>query len=913
MDQITQLSLFHKNTDATSTERGYEFQKLKTIETWLQNKLSNSEEVIYYDYEDDIFQRNLDELKSTFRQLKLYSSNFSFSSVEIKKAITHFFTLYCHEEYALDQVKFVFEANSNISKPYDGNDARLLKEWFENQESLEGEVLDNCIQKVKQIISDFINAVKKEDSEILKAKKVFETLKKDDEFWKKFTKTIRWQFEGVEPEEAITNSLRDIGVLIFKLPYPLEEYHVQSLLNSFHFHVSQAATKENPQDRLLSNDLLEKLVFSVLGGDAEEYGNAIEQYRENQEVTNFFLGKVYETISWSRYYRQHENLDGHKVIWNNVLANYLNHENTPDFCKKDILYELLFLKLQPTLNFEFKDPDSKDVAQYGQRYFELVPNEFNDTNSIEDAVNLFSILRTANLFNIIDLNKEFFEECLARLEACLLDKTKTENINHRCGYLESYSFLLLTLKYPNTKNKEEVFKESIAIVEQIIELNNDAPLYNYSNLYERINGMIRGLILKGYTKEYDVLIDELERLSDRLSPIIEKREGSFALAKKYRNRGIDYLKSSTRRKDLLKSLDYFQKAKLLLFQEETKEGFILALLNISQVYSAIGFNIAAKFYALAGFYMAIGEERYLNKVPKSAALIHHYDFIQGAWINCMMDIEPFLKSHREFIGNWDMEQNVSMREAFINHSLVLFATPILSPQTSVLVNQHLIGLGELKDVHFDGLIEQWTLQLDSDENVAKLIRGKIIDNPLNDLGPRRIIRFNAFGILWAIEFGNEYELNILGEEFCAIFQVFLSEMCINFKDLKFCEKTKEVHIVLEKGDKLIPPKEVDNSNGKISWKVSLPEKKKPKPYYPLVLSTLNNIMRSVSDKSLNMSDIFLKLTKDYDLGSKATIVQPYEKLYQDFFSKDSYNVLMRTGFENVESDENYVKENDVIA
>lgn len=40
MSSITQLSLFQKNTDATATERGYEFQKLKTIETWLTNRIS---------------------------------------------------------------------------------------------------------------------------------------------------------------------------------------------------------------------------------------------------------------------------------------------------------------------------------------------------------------------------------------------------------------------------------------------------------------------------------------------------------------------------------------------------------------------------------------------------------------------------------------------------------------------------------------------------------------------------------------------------------------------------------------------------------------------------------------------------------------------------------------------------------
>ena len=176
MNRITQLSLFHKNTDATSTERGFEFQKLKTLEAWIQNKLTNNQEIIYYDYQEDIFQRDIQELKSSFRQLKLYSSNFSFSSSEIKKAIAHFFTLYCLKEYRLDHIKFVFEANSNIARSYESNDAKLLKEWYQNQEFLEGELLNNCTLKIKEIVSEYVDAISSDDPPILKAKAVFENL-----------------------------------------------------------------------------------------------------------------------------------------------------------------------------------------------------------------------------------------------------------------------------------------------------------------------------------------------------------------------------------------------------------------------------------------------------------------------------------------------------------------------------------------------------------------------------------------------------------------------------------------------------------------------------------------------------------------------------------------------------------------
>ena len=88
---ISKLYLFSKDTDAVETARGFKFQELKTLETWLSNKIEGKNESVYCDYEEDIFQRDFNSFTSKFRQIKLYSSkNFSFSSIEIKKALAHF-------------------------------------------------------------------------------------------------------------------------------------------------------------------------------------------------------------------------------------------------------------------------------------------------------------------------------------------------------------------------------------------------------------------------------------------------------------------------------------------------------------------------------------------------------------------------------------------------------------------------------------------------------------------------------------------------------------------------------------------------------------------------------------------------------------------------------------------------------
>ena len=58
---LSKLSIFSKDTDANEVVKGYEYQKLRTLENWLRNKVNKVDEIIYCEYEDDIFQRNIEE------------------------------------------------------------------------------------------------------------------------------------------------------------------------------------------------------------------------------------------------------------------------------------------------------------------------------------------------------------------------------------------------------------------------------------------------------------------------------------------------------------------------------------------------------------------------------------------------------------------------------------------------------------------------------------------------------------------------------------------------------------------------------------------------------------------------------------------------------------------------------------
>ena len=57
--ELNKLFLFSKNTDAFAAQRGYNYQTLKTLETWVNNFLDGNKEDIYCEFEEDIFQKDL--------------------------------------------------------------------------------------------------------------------------------------------------------------------------------------------------------------------------------------------------------------------------------------------------------------------------------------------------------------------------------------------------------------------------------------------------------------------------------------------------------------------------------------------------------------------------------------------------------------------------------------------------------------------------------------------------------------------------------------------------------------------------------------------------------------------------------------------------------------------------------------
>jgi hypothetical protein len=272
------LLLFEKykiNTDAVPTNRGFLYQYLKTLKTWVSDAINNTDNEIFCETEDDIKEVNSDLKSLKFTQIKCYSSNLGTQDEEIRKTIYNFFNLYnLYPDY---NGQFYFETNTNIKLNDD-----ILKNWYKDQENMSADLINKCKIRIQEILKGIIE--KKKESEIQKIEKSIATqdperveeinsLKKkretvitefdqllyrinDDHHLESFVKSIKWNFEQVEGEEAVRIVKQDC---INGLKEYTDKY-TYLLLTRLLSEIYLRSSETNVDDRKLNKNLLDEII-----------------------------------------------------------------------------------------------------------------------------------------------------------------------------------------------------------------------------------------------------------------------------------------------------------------------------------------------------------------------------------------------------------------------------------------------------------------------------------------------------------------------------------------------------------------------------------------------------------------------------------------------------------------------------
>lgn len=337
---LNALSFFEKNTDATATNRGFYFQYLNTLKSWLDIYNSNADTKLFCEVEDDLKKVDIDgSLK--FSQFKCYSSNFSFSSKEVQKSFYNFYTLY-YKYFGTDP-KFHFYTNSTIAPSEE-----LLIKWHRFQDALREDHKDEIVAVVtpilKKLFSDFATAQieginkelgKLEKKSFTQAKKEAARIKKiaelEDEVIqingelstilshidaniKNFISSINFTFLSTSPDEANASIEQDCILSIKAIPgfKHTEKLFFSRLLTEIYRKSSDGEVLK----RLLDKELL-KLIL-------EESAEDLKKNSDNRFETILTQGFLDVKESLGQLHIKMDNLDSKTpaVTTGLILSNY---------------------------------------------------------------------------------------------------------------------------------------------------------------------------------------------------------------------------------------------------------------------------------------------------------------------------------------------------------------------------------------------------------------------------------------------------------------------------------------------------------------------------------------------------------------------------------------------------------------
>jgi hypothetical protein len=896
---LSKLSVFSKDTDANEVLKGYEYQKLRTLENWLSNKVNKIEEVIYCEYEDDIFQRDIVAGTSKFIQIKLYGSkSFSFKSEEITKAIANFFMLFVKGEYSFDSVQFVFETNTAIAAKYGDNDAELLKEWFENQDKIDAQLLQKYADKIKSIVTDYIREefpkVKKaQRSEAESALIDFNNLPQT--VWKDFAKSIKWVFNDKSPDDAIEITFNSIREFIKELPFPSVEGKVDTVFTTLYYEVSVKMFQNEAENRCLTNQKIDSLILE-LGDEADkQYNLVFEAWNETTEIKCFNLAEFIEVLHSANHCRQSSYLKEHSAFWLKLLNQYIQFANTPDRYRQKAIYEFLWLSLRPEW---LKEPKGSLIGlnHLIEIYFSDI-SKFDDHEAIEDNFSLLQIVRASIIMDKSDFPMEKTKDWLKEIGLVINTKVESiENANEKCYWLE-----LQTRYLSNPLDEEGKHFDTDKIFqsyEKLIQLILDAPLYNVTRLSDRLNQFIKIYIQVGTNDKY---VDSLEELADKLMPFVSNRSGNHKLAKTYVDRGVKYL-HNTNPHHLAKALDYFHKAKDLWLQGETGEGYVLSLLNISQLYSELNMNLAAKYYALSAAWFSINNnpEKLAKRIANSFGLLVDCDYKQGSWFSALESFKYYMRSRINFDGRPLDEKDSMLMKSFAHVAAILTMAPKISTQLTGFIQFQKQQMGKIYKEFIEPLVNEFE-DIVEKKKLQDIIQSKLDAAPINDIGKTRTLEWKAFGSVWSVSFPNTWLYNSLGEEFAAGLQILLVELASSPIDLHFIRTNVEIEIV--ESDALKTPEQIP-SNHSFKWKifstqVNVADRDKIRFQMASLILSMKYLLRDVSMlEDDNFFEIVDKLFQNEALADKTMTSNLYQRIYKSLFTEELFNESQREVFAN---------------
>lgn len=901
---LTKLHLFSKDTDATATEQGFYFQKLITLRTWIQNRIEQNDTEIYCDYEEDVFERSISKSTSTFRQVKLYSDNFSFSKEEITKCIAHFFMLYCKGNYALDKVTFIFETNAGPARQYKTEDPKLLTEWWENQDELPEEMLDRCRVKVKSIIDKYItdgisaSLTPEMKTAMKEAKAIYDGL--PDDVWNNFVKSIRWKFDKTPQENAIPTLINELEELVLQLPFSLNPDQASTYISVLLAAIAARTAEKDPAKKLLTKELLDILLLNMGSEKDRWYAVIYEKWKEIGKIVDFRVGQFYEIIAATVHCRWELIESDHDELWFSLLKDYIELEEALISCRRKAIYEYIFLLLSPdSKNFTIKY--SIEGTENLIRFYFTNLEFRNSFSDVEDDILLLEIAAKY---------AQSFPELLNPSEVEAWRSTIYKTIDDKISDHKNTDELCLALQFmgnfhfhndPSMPMLEKTTK-SVEFYSKIPELLAQARSYSITILNNQTSAILNMLIrLDADPAAIRVLEEYLESIEDFAMKTGHKLENAKSLVQ----RTASYLTRPSAA-NYLKALECLHKAKDQYNNDGSRPQLILVLNQIAKIYWALGMNFASKYYGLSAVWVCVhsGDHTILKLMSDSYAAVFHADYQQGSWISALDDFQNYMLARIEFnADDLDLESDPVLAEVLLELAFIISTAVIIHPELQGFIQYHKQRLDWIYTRFIQEIGQHLEEKFKDKNELKKLLKRKLIHLPFGDIGATRVIKFETNGIQWNISFSNEAKMNAIAEEFTALLQIILCEIGLMNVDLHLLEMPVTVN--LSQTGEYTPNLKQRISHDEAVWDLAIPaleitDQMKIQYHYAFLTNCIRTLLSNLSVlPNTEFYTAFDALYTKQNLGHKGLIINTYQKVYFNFLTEDQFNESQRSAFNPV--------------
>ncbi|EKE11130.1 MAG: hypothetical protein ACD_15C00137G0027 [uncultured bacterium] len=552
------------------------------------------------------------------------------------------------------------------------------------------------------------------------------------------------------------------------------------------------------------------------------------------------------------------------MFWIGKLEELLSFESSVDF-KRKVLYELVALRIRGTgtlIGWE----------KYLREYFDL-KKDFTHPIEAGEAIVVMTYGHGAKFRGVANLTKDELRKWRAQVG----DYIKTELSKEHPKTIQAVLYELKgTFLVNNTY--ENTVDEGLDWWLKVANMVDETPLFPLEQLSDLLTALI----------EFMEPNPKFDKLSEILDTHLEKRVGGFAAAEKSRDRAIAYRKKG----DLGRALKELHKAKSSWFAHETLYGSLLSMLLIADIYSELGLNYAAKYYAAAVAYIAsrAREEKDKTFLPRGLSALAEYEYMNGEWAHFLEHTDIALRALGAFsTGMDDKRMEKDYERAFFYSSLIYVFTEMLDPTAFKYAEKRIRAWNiDIIDDLIPMAKESWGKK-DTAELIQK-IKTEYYGYPFNDIGELREVKFEAAGIIWRFEWKNGLIETAKAEQLIAIIQIFLAESIR--KELYLLKGNTKIIIELGENFKI----ENKSTPDQFCWNIIFPKnlpvnKEETERFHRESLAAAISIISELSLLSNARLTELLKSFAKEGLVNKVMAGNSYEVVFTDLTPKELYDEI----------------------